>query len=216
MAGIFSVNPEYDYRYIIVRKETAQELMEYGSHISSVELSLKEGSDSETAKDEIQKILGNKYLVKTKAEQNALMYQVNQSEKWFAFSMLVFVLILAAFNIMASLTMLIIDKKNDVMILKSMGATSSDIRNIFFFEGFFINLFGGFLGIIIGVGVTLLQSDFHLVKMEGTIIDYYPVILQWKDLVFVLLALIIIGSISAWLPVRFLVKRYATGVLKQD
>lgn len=216
VAGIFSVNPEYDFRYIITKKEFAQELMEYGSHITAVEANLKSGSDPETVKAEIQELVGNKFTVKTKAEQNALMYQVNQSEKWFAFTMLLFVLVLAAFNIMASLTMLIIDKKSDVMILKSMGATSSNIRNIFFFEGFFINLFGGFLGILIGVGVTLLQSNFHLVKMEGTIIDYYPVALQIKDLVFVFIALVVVGIISSWLPVRFLVKRYATGVLKQD
>lgn len=216
LSGIFSVNPEYDYRYIITRKETAQQLMEYGTHITAVEVNLKSGADPDEWKQKVEEIVGDKFKVKTKAEQNELMYQVNQSEKWFAFSMLVFVLILAAFNIMASLTMLIIDKKSDVMILKSMGATSSDIRNIFFFEGFFINLFGGFLGIAIGVGVTLLQSNFHLVKMEGTIIDYYPVALQGSDLLSVLLALLAVGSISAWMPVRFLVKRYATGVLKQD
>jgi len=216
LSGIFSVNPEYDYRYIITRKETAQSLMEYGTHISAVEINLHPDSDPTVVKEKIKNIVGNDFTVKTKVEQNALMYQVNQSEKWFAFSMLVFVLVLAAFNIMASLTMLIIDKKNDVMILKSMGATSANIRNIFFFEGFFINLFGGFLGILIGVGVTLLQSNFHLVKMEGTIIDYYPVELQVTDLGFVFMALLIVGIISSWLPVRFLVKRYATGVLKQD
>jgi lipoprotein-releasing system permease protein len=116
---------------------------------------------------------------------------------------------------MASLTMLIIDKKNDVMILKSMGATSGMIRNIFFLEGFFINFIGGILGIIFGVGITYLQMTFHLVKMEGTIIDHYPVILQWKDLLFVFITLLIVGSISAWLPVRFLVKRYAGGYTKE-
>jgi lipoprotein-releasing system permease protein len=216
VAGIFSVNPEYDYKYIILRKELAQQMMEYGTHITAIEISLSENADPVQIKNTITELLGSGFQVKTKYEQNELMYQVNQSEKWFAFSMLVFVLVLAAFNIMASLTMLIIDKKNDVMILKSMGATSSDIRNIFFFEGFFINLFGGILGILIGVGVTFLQMKFHLVGMEGTIIDYYPVVFMWKDLIFVLAALLVVGSISAWLPVRFLVKKFAGGMIRSE
>ena len=216
VSGIFSVNPEYDYKYIIMKKELAQQMMEYGTHITAIEISLSENADPVQIKSEITELLGSGFEVKTKYEQNELMYQVNQSEKWFAFSMLVFVLVLAAFNIMASLTMLIIDKKNDVMILKSMGATSADIRNIFFFEGFFINLFGGVLGILIGVGVTFLQMKYHLVGMEGTIIDYYPVVFMWKDLIFVLAALLVVGSISAWLPVRFLVKRFAGGMIRSE
>lgn len=216
LSGIYSVNPEYDFRYIIVPKKTAQSLMEYDNHITAVELGLEEGTDPVQVKNDIENLLGPDFEVKTKYEQNELMYKVNQSEKWFTFAMLVFVLILAAFNIMASLTMLIIDKKNDVMILKSMGATSQNIRNIFFLEGFFINLFGGILGILIGTGVTFLQMHFHLVKMEGTIIDHYPVVFIWKDLGFVLITILIIGSISAWLPVRFLVRRFAGGMVKAE
>lgn len=216
VSGVFSVNPEYDYKYILTRKETAQEMMEYGSHITAIEIKLKKDIDPEKMKSEIKNLIGDGFTIKTKYEQNELMYQVNQSEKWFAFSMLVFVLVLAAFNIMASLTMLIIDKKNDVMILKSMGATSSDIRNIFFFEGFFINLFGGLLGILIGTGVVFLQMKFHLVGMQGTIIDYYPVEFMWKDLVYVFLTLVVVGSISAYLPVRFLVKRFAGSMIRSE
>lgn len=206
------VTPEFDYKYILMPKKTVQNLLEYGTHISSIEINIDKNADPIQIKKEIEKLLGNKFKIKTKLEQNELMYKVNQSEKWFAFLMLVFVLALAAFNIMASLTMLIIDKKSDIRILKSMGATSSSIRNIFFLEGFFINLLGGFIGIIIGVGITLLQFHFHFIGMEGTIIDYYPVILNPVDLIYVFVAVIIVGIISTWLPVRFLIKRFASGV----
>lgn len=207
------VNPEVDYKYILLPKKTAQNLLEYGSHITSIEINIDPKVDPMQVKNEIQEILGSNYKVKTKIEQNELMYQVNQSEKWFAFLILVFVLALAAFNIMASLTMLIIDKKNDISILKSMGATSSSIRNIFFLEGFFINLLGGLIGIGVGISITLVQFYYHLVPMEGTIIDYYPVIFNPYDLIFVALAVIIIGSISAWLPVRFLIRRFGNKII---
>lgn len=202
------VNPEVDYQYVLLPKKTAQNLLEYGTQITSVELNIDANADPILIKEEIQNILGSKYKVKTKIEQNELMYQVNQSEKWFAFLILVFVLALAAFNIMASLTMLIIDKKNDISIMKSMGATSSSIRNIFFLEGFFINLLGGVVGIVVGITITLVQFNYHLVPMEGTIIDYYPVIFNPYDLIYVTFAVVLIGSISAWLPVRFLIRKY--------
>ncbi len=214
-AILHPVNPDLDYKYIILPKKTAQNLLEYGSHITSIEINIDPNTDPIQVKEEIQSLLGNQFKVKTKIEQNELMYKVNQSEKWFAFLILVFVLALAAFNIMASLTMLIIDKKTDIGIMKSMGATSASIRNIFFLEGFFINLLGGVVGIMIGIGVTLVQYHFHLVKMEGTIIDYYPVIFNPYDLIYVIIAIIIIGSISAWLPVRFLIRKYASGFGKE-
>jgi len=208
VSGLFEVNPEYDIKYIITTKEIASELLEYKNDISAVEIALDDNADPDQLRDEIQKITGDKFEVKTRFQQNELLYSVSQSEKWFTFAMLSFILLLTSFNIVASLTLLVIDKKKDIYTLRSMGADNYLIRRIFFLEGIFINLTGAVIGLIIGLSVCLAQKYFHLVPMNGTIIDHYPVALKAIDFILALGITLAIGTVCSWIPVRYLTRKH--------
>lgn len=208
VSGLFEVNPEYDIKYIITTKEIASTLLEYKNDISAVEIALEENADPNKIREEIQKITGEKYEVKTRFQQNELLYSVSQSEKWFTFAMLSFILLLTSFNIVASLTLLVIDKKKDIYTLRSMGADNNLIRRIFFLEGIFINLTGAIIGLLIGLSVCLSQKYFHLVPMNGTIIDHYPVALKAIDFILAFGITLFIGIICSWIPVRYLTRKH--------
>lgn len=208
VSGLFEVNPEYDIKYIITTKEIASTLLEYKNDISAVEIGLEKDVDENTLREEIQKVAGNNFEVKTRFQQNEILYSVSQSEKWFTFAMLSFILLLTSFNIVASLTLLVIDKKKDIYTLRSLGADNSLIRRIFFTEGMFINLTGASLGIILGLLVCLAQNYFHLVPMNGTVIDHYPVALKIIDFILAFSITLLIGAICSWVPVRYLARKH--------
>jgi lipoprotein-releasing system permease protein len=207
-SGIFSVNPDFDTKYVLADLNFAQQLLNHKNRISSVELGLKKDADWEKTKEEIQQIVGNKYKVQTRYEMNELIFKTNKTEKWITFLILSFILVIASFNIIGSLTMLIIDKKKDVWILKIMGANNSIIRKIFFAEGMLINLLGAISGMLIGAFVCWLQLTFGLLKLDGGVVDFYPIELNLMDFVNVSIIVIIIGLVASWYPVRILTKRY--------
>ena len=178
------------------------------NRLTSVELGLKENSNWNTVKEQVQKIVGNNYKVQTRYELNELVFKTNKTEKWITFLILSFILIIASFNIVGSLTMLIIDKQKDVWILKTMGVNKGVIRKIFFAEGMLINLLGAISGMAIGALICWLQIQFGLLRLNGGVVEFYPIELNILDFVNVSIIVIIIGLIAAWYPVQVLTKKY--------
>ncbi len=206
--GIFSVNPDFDTKYVLGELEFVQKLLKHKNRLSSVELGLKKGSDWNKVKAKVQAVVGNNYRVQTRYEMNELIFKTNKTEKWITFLILSFILVIASFNIIGSLTMLIIDKKKDVWILKTMGANNSIIRKIFFAEGMLINFLGAFSGMAIGAFICWLQIQFGLLRLAGGVVDFYPIELNMVDFVNVSVIVIIIGLIASWYPVRILTKKH--------
>ena len=206
--GIYSVNPDFDSKYIVADLGFVQKLLKHKGRLSSVELNLKKGADWEKVKQKVQQVVGDKYKVQTRFEMNELIFKTNKTEKWITFLILSFILVIASFNIIGSLTMLIIDKQKDVWILKTMGANNKVIRRIFFVEGMLINFLGAFIGMFLGGLICWAQTKFGLLQLEHSVIDFYPVELNLLDFVNVSIIVIIIGLIASWYPVRILTKKY--------
>lgn len=210
--GIFTTQPEIESKYIIVPLDFARDLFGYSDQISALEIKLTEDTSAEEVKSSIQEIIGSNFQIKTRYEQNELLYKTMKSEKWAIFFILAFVLVIASFNLVGSITMLIIEKKKDINILKSLGATKSTISWIFFSEGMLITTAGAVFGLILGSTICLIQQEFGLVKLQGNgafIIDHYPVVLEIADIFIVLGTVLAIGAFSSWLPVKVLIKKYA-------
>jgi len=211
-AGIFAIQQEYDTKYLILPIAEVRTLLEYEKDISSAELKLTSGTDVKDAVESLALSLGDKYEIQDRNRQHEYAYKIMQSEKWAIFMILVFILLIASFNVIGSLTMLIIEKKNDIQILKSLGANNKTIRNIFFLEGLFISASGALLGLIIGVAVCWAQIQFGLVKLGSGgsfIIENYPVTMKSADFIYVFITVMVIGTFAAWYPVRYITRKFA-------
>jgi len=208
VGGVFSINKEYDNEYFIVPIEIAKELLDYKDDVSGIDIAVKDKSKTKLTKQNIIDIVGDSFTVKTKYEKNELIYKINESEKWMVFSILIFILLLSTFNIVASLTMLILDKKKDIYTLSALGTNQKTIKKIFFKEGFLISFIGGILGICFGVIVCVLQIKFHLITLENSNISYWPVIINYYDLLLIFIVLIFIGILASALPTLYLIKKH--------
>lgn len=207
VSGIFSVQQLiYDDQVVLVSLELARELFEYNSAtVSSLELKIAADADFRKTQQQIQTLLGNKYNVKDRYQQQESFFSIMKIEKWITFLILSFILLIASFNIIGSLSMLIIDKKNDIETLRNIGANNRLIKQIFLFEGWMISATGAIIGIIIGVGITLAQQHFGLLKLgSGYVVDAYPVVLQFTDAVLVFVTVVVMGWLAAWYPVRYI------------
>jgi lipoprotein-releasing system permease protein len=209
-SAVFTIRQEVDERYVIVPFSFAQKLFNSGEEVSAIEIKTTENSDPEEVKLALERVLGSEYVIKTRYEQHEFFYKVMKSEKWAIFFILSFILIIASFNILGSLTMLIIDKKKDVFILQSLGADNKIIKQIFFTEGVLITAVGAFVGVFLGFVVALLQETYGIIKIQGEgvlIIDAYPVQIQALDFVWVIAVVGVIGFIASWFPTQLLAKR---------
>ncbi len=205
-SGIFSVQQEYDEKYIIVPINFARDLLEYKTEVSSIEIKLKNGINKNKAEKIIQSKLGSGFVVKNRIEQQELLYKIMKSEKWAIFLILTFIIFIASFNIVGSLSMLIIDKKKDIIILRNIGASNTLIRNIFLIEGWLISFIGAIVGLLLGSFICFIQLQFGLLQFPGTgtfIVNAYPVELRIVDIFFVFLTVISIGFIAIWYPARY-------------
>ena len=204
-SGLFSVNNDVDAELLIVPIEKMQELLEYEDEVSAVEIRLTEDSPKDALKrlqNEIGARLGPGFRVKDRFQQNESLYKMMKYEKAAIFMILIFVIIIIAFNIFGSLTMLIIEKKEDIRTLRSMGAPDSLIRKIFVLEGWFISLAGLAGGLVIGVGFAALQQALGIIKMPGHfVVQAYPIILSWSDILLTAVGVAVIGYLIALLPV---------------
>ncbi len=210
-SGVFSIEQEYNTKYILVPIEFARDLLQYTNEVSSLELRLEPEADPGTVQNRIQLLLGDQFVIQNRNEQNELFYKIMRSEKWAIFFILTFILIVASFNIIGSLTMLILDKKKDIETLRSLGASDGLIKRIFVTEGWLISFSGALIGLLIGSLISWLQAEYGLIKLNGSgsfIIDAYPVVYQFTDVIKVMLTVMFIGFIAAWYPVRFTSKRF--------
>lgn len=209
-SGVFSLETEFNSEYYIVPIAFAQELLDYNQHsVSYIEIRSKANADAKAMQKRLQKRLGNKYVVKNKYQQRELLYKIMQSEKWAIFLILLFVLIVASFNILASLTMLIIDKRKDIATLKSMGASARAIRHVFIYEGWMITGLGAIFGVLLGYALVFIQVQFGIIRFpsENFIVQTYPVKLILSDLWLVLSTVGIVGFGATYLPARFISTR---------
>ena len=202
-AGIFSIQPEIDNRYVLVPMSLARELLERDKEVSAIEILLRDDASMKRVQEEVATIAGPGFKVENRYQQQAFLYKVMRSEKWAIFLILSFILLIAAFNLIGSVTMLMLDKRQDIEVMRSMGATQNRIRRIFLNEGLLITLSGTLGGILLGILIVILQQQFGLVKLSGGtsfIVEAYPVKLKLIDLVFVSLTVAGIGTLASLVP----------------
>jgi lipoprotein-releasing system permease protein len=203
-SGSFAIQSEFDSKYVFVPLDFARELTGYQTEVSSLDIALNKNADAEVLQSQIEKIFGENFEIKNRLQQNETLYKVMKTEKWAVYAILTLILIIAAFNIIGSLSMLVIEKKKDISILKTMGADDSLIAKIFLYEGMLLAFIGCAVGFAIAITIIFLQKKFELLKIGGGsfVIDAYPVDLRIGDLVLVFFTVMVIGIVAAWLPSR--------------
>lgn len=208
---VFAVNQEkYDAAYILTSLDFARRLFQYDTEVSAINLRLKPGEDIDAVKKKIQKQLGEDFRVEDRYEQQADTYRIMRVEKLISYLFLTFILIIACFNVIGSLSMLIIDKRDDVVTLRNLGASDSQIVRVFLFEGRMISFIGAFVGVALGLLLCWLQQEFGFIRLGSSgsfVVDAYPVSVEAADVVVVFVTVLLVGFLSVWYPVRYLSKR---------
>lgn len=214
-SGVFGIQQEFD-DIVVTPIEFARDLLDQPKEITSLELIYKQGTDIPSVQNKIKDAIGDRFTVKNRKEQNTELYKTLNFERWSIFMILTFVLIIAIFNIIGSLTMLVIDKRKDIAILSSLGANKRLIQGIFFFEGMMISIFGCIIGIVLGLAVCLVQQRFGLIKMGAatSVIDAYPIDLEISDFGLVFLTVGAISVIASGISARLSIK--GLDEIKQD
>jgi lipoprotein-releasing system permease protein len=214
-SGVFAIQQEFD-DILVTPIDFARDLLDQPKEISSIELTYKSGTNLTSVQNKIKDEIGDKFTVKNRKEQNTELYKTLNYERWSIFMILTFVLIIAIFNIIGSLTMLVIDKRQDIAILSSLGANKQTIQGIFFFEGMMISLIGCVAGIVLGLAFCLVQQHFGLIKMgaQMSVIDAYPVDLDIADFGLVFLTVGTISVIASGISARLSIK--GLDEIKQD
>ena len=218
-SGIFSIEQDFDSRYVITSLEFVQELLSYQNEVSFLEVKLDPLFEADQVQHEIQRILGPGFNVFNRQQQNELFYKVMKSEKWAIFLILTFILIIASFNIIGSLSMLIIDKKKDIVTLRNMGANNRLIERIFLMEGWLISLIGSFLGMGLGTLISWIQQRFGVIKLTGSgtfVIEAYPVRIEFLDILMIWATVLLIGLIAARYPVKQISRRYLRSLERES
>ena len=211
---VFAVNQQkYDASYIITSLKFARDLFQYDTQVSSIELKMKEGVDTDAFAHKIGGILGNDFVVQNRYEQQADTFRIMQVEKLISYVFLTFILLVACFNVIGSLSMLIIEKKNDVVTLRGLGADDRLISRIFLFEGCLISFLGALVGVVLGLTLCLVQQEFGILTLGSGanagafVVDAYPVSVHWQDVVLILVTVLVIGFLSVLYPVKFFSQR---------
>jgi len=207
--GVFSVQSEYDNQFVLAPLNRVQLMLNRNNEASSVEINILDIDKMPLIKENLQNILGEDYIVKTRLEQHDFLYKLLNSEKLAVFIILTFILIIASFNIVSSLSMLIIDKQKDIKIFWNLGSSKKKIRNIFFIKGFLSVIIGSVIGLCIGIGFVLLQGKFGFIAMQGGfVVDSYPVELHIVDVMKVEITVIVIGLIASFYPAKVLTNKF--------
>ena len=217
IGGVFSLNqPEYDENMAIIPIELARELFQYDTEVSSLDIKLKPGTSVKEVKEKICRILGDQYVVEDRYEQQKESYNMLQIEKWVTFLILAFILLIAVFNVAGSLSMLIVEKREDIRSFRNMGASDQLILRIFLYEGWLIAFFGIVSGIVIGLILCLVQQYFGLLRLGDTpgayIVEAYPVVVKATDILIVFVSVSIISFLTILYPIRNLKKYLKTTV----
>lgn len=209
---VFVVNQqEYDGKYILTSLDFLRQLLDYTTEVSAMELKLKSDANVSSVQAKIKKILGDAFVVQNRYQQQADVFRIMEIEKLISYLFLTFILMIACFNVIGSLSMLILDKKEDVVTLRSLGADDKLISRIFLFEGRLISLLGAVTGIVLGLILCFIQQRFGVISLGGGggtfVVDAYPVSVHAWDIVLVFVTVLAVGFLSVWYPVRYLSKR---------
>lgn len=216
-SGIFEIEQDYDSRYIICPIEFVRDLLLYQEEVTYLEVKLDSSFPAEELRKEILAQMGEGFHVKNREQQNEMFYRVMRSEKWAIFLILTFILIIASFNVIGSLSMLIIDKKKDILTLRNMGAGNRLIKRIFLMEGWLISVFGSISGLFLGTAISWIQQRFGVIKLTGSgtfIIDAYPVQIEILDVCLIWVTVLVIGLLAARYPVQQISKKYLAAIEK--
>jgi len=212
-AGVFSVQAEYDGQYLLVPIDFMRKLLRYTEAVSALELKIE--NDSRGVQSRVEAFLGDRFEVQDRYQQHEVFYKVMKSEKWYVFMVLMFILLIAAANIIGAIIMLLVEKEQDIGVLRSMGAKMRTIRRIFFYEGWLITLTGAFVGLALGLFVCWLQIEFGLVKMGNPgefITNNYPVAIKGGDVLAVTAVVVLLGAVNSYAIVRLMTRKH----LRQD
>nr|WP_229032976.1 FtsX-like permease family protein [Bacteroides thetaiotaomicron] len=209
---VFVVNQQkYDESYILTSLDFLRNLLDYTTEVSGIELKLKPNANISSVQSKIEKMLGDDFVVQNRYQQQADVFRIMEIEKLISYLFLTFILMIACFNVIGSLSMLILDKKDDVITLRSLGASDKLISRIFLFEGRLISLFGAISGIILGLILCFIQQKFGIITLGGGggtfVVDAYPVSVHAWDVVLIFITVLAVGFLSVWYPVRYLSKR---------
>ncbi len=208
---VFAVNqPEYDTSYILTSLDFLRRMLDYTTEVSAVELKLRPGASLSSVQDRIERMLGDGFVVQDRYQQQADVFRIMEIEKLISYLFLTFILMIACFNVIGSLSMLILDKKEDVVTLRNLGADDRLIARVFLFEGRLISLFGALIGIVLGLALCFAQQKFGLIALgsSGTfLVDAYPVSVHALDIVVVFFTVLAVGFLSVWYPVRYLSRK---------
>ena len=204
-SGIYAVEQHYDARYFFIPITMARRVMEYTTEASYIEIRLQPGTVVEKIEAKYRKILEEQgYLLQNRYQQNETLYKMMRTEKLVIYFLLLFVLLIISCNILGSMALLIIEKREDLATLQSLGATNAMVKRIFLLEGWLISVFGAVAGLILGLLVCFLQQTFGIISMPGNfVITAYPIVIQWSDVALVLTSVLLIGYLAARISVRF-------------
>ena len=210
-SGVFMLEPEFDSQYFFVPLEFAQDMLDYPKHSASqIDIRLTHEQFSESAAQQLQQLFGAQYKVLNRYQQREMLYKILQSERWAIFLILLFIIIVASFNILASLTMLIIDKQHDISTLRSLGATQHTIRQIFVLEGWLVTVAGALAGLLLGYILVQIQATFGLIEFPGSghlLLKAYPVKPLFTDFLLVLGTVAGVGFVATYFPARIIISR---------
>lgn len=204
-AGAFAIQPDFDNKYVVTNLAFLKKMLRLGDdEYGGLEISLRNSTDESRVQEALQKMLGNTYTVQTRYEQNQGLYSIMRMEKWVIYCLLCLILVVAAFTMIGSLTMLVMEKQKDIQVLKAMGASNRRIQLIFIGEGFLLAGIGAVAGTVLALVIGWLQVRFKLILLEGSsfVIDYYPVKFIFSDFLLVGLTVLVVSFLAAWYPAR--------------
>jgi lipoprotein-releasing system permease protein len=203
-SGTFIIQQDFDNRYAITNLSFVKTMLDMATdHYGAAEIKIINADEADDVKKVLQKSLGSAYIVQTRYQQNVSLYSVMRAEKWFIYAILSLILVVAAFNMIGALTMLVLEKKQDINVLHALGGSRSFIQNIFLSQGLLLAAIGGVIGMLLALIITLLQINFKIIPLRGSfLIDYFPVKLNITDFILVGSTVIVIAFIASWLPSR--------------
>lgn len=204
-SGAFVIQQDFDNKYAITNLAFVKRMLAMDENTySAAEIAVLPGADPNDIRDEFQKVLGKNYLVQNRFEQNASLFSVMQIEKWIIYAILSLILVVAAFNMIGALTMLVLEKRQDITVLHALGASRSFIQKIFLSEGLLLAVIGGIIGMVLAFILAVLQKKYHLIPLEGNtfMINYFPVKMVLSDFLLVSATVLVIALIASWIPAR--------------
>ncbi len=210
--GEFTGLQEFDSKYILASLPLVQNLFQAAGEYSAIEMKLSDGADEGYIKEQLRKITGPGYKPESRYEQNQTAYTIMIMEKWAMYAILILVLIIASFNMIGALSLLVLEKSKDISILRAMGAEPSTIKSIFLGEGMLWTMVGGAAGLVLGLIICIIQQQFELVKMEGFVVDAFPVVVEFTDFLLVIFTLLIVGLMASWRPSQKAVRHDLPGL----